>query len=229
MKLEMVKRILATGLCVTMLVGNNLTIFAEETVSGGDMQTGTEIIEIAEGEDEETTAGETETVDGETDSADAEFSDEEALPEDSELLDGETVSGGDMIEIEEEEVPLADSVIVELEPVILDGVTVTVSGPEAAFAEGTTVSVVELEPTEMIIDAVAAEEQAAVKLCRVFEVKLMCDGKEVEPLNGAEVDVRFDGDLFIADEEGGENISLYQVEGESNLTKVDRNDVKAEE
>lgn len=226
MKLEMVKRILATGLCVTMLVGNHLTIFAEETVSGNDAES----VEIIEELSEE----ETQTEDVQAEETSEAGVQEEASEEESdevEINEEETVSGGDLpeeniVEIEDEDVALADSIVVDLEPVTLDGVTVIVSGPEAAFAEGTTVSVVELEPTKMIIDAIESEEQAVVKLCRVFEVKLMCDGKEVEPLNGAEVDVKFEGDLFISDEQ---NVSLYQVEGESNLTKVDMNGAKTEE
>ena len=94
---------------------------------------------------------------------------------------------------------LAGALPVSLEPVTVNGITITVSGPASAFAEGTTVSAVEVEPAEVVIEAAEESEQAEVKRYKAFDINLVCDGEVVQPLNGEEITVNFEGDLLIPD------------------------------
>ena len=212
MKLAVVKRILALSLCVALFTGDSMLISAE-TVSDGD----SELIEqtIEEEPTEETTEEFSEEPTEET----TEDSLEEPLEEESEDILEDTVSGGDLVEIENEEVPLDDSMIVSLEAVTVDGVTITVSGPASAFAEGTTVSAEVVEIPDAVIEAMEESEQAIVKQYKAFDVSLICDGKVVEPLNGAEITVDFEGDLLVPEE--GESSSFYHMGEDDKLTKVD--------
>ena len=141
---------------------------------------------------------------------------EEATEETTEEAD-DSVSAN---EIPDEEVPLAGALIVSLEPVTVNGITITVSGPASAFAEGTTVSAVEVEPAEVVIEAVQESEQAEVIRLKVFDINLVCNGEFVQPLNGEEITVNFEGDLLIQDEED-EEIVVYHVDGEESVTKME--------
>lgn len=157
MKLGLMKRMIATGLCAAMLFTDILPAKAMESVSSGN-----------------------------------------ALEE--------SVSGNDAV--------------VTLEPVTVDGVTITVSGPASAFAEGTTVSAVAVSPAEVVIAAAEENEQATVKKYKAFDINLICEGQVVQPLNGQEIKVNFEGDMLIPDAENNEDVAVYHVDEDDNVTKM---------
>lgn len=158
MKLGLMKRMIATGLCAAMLFTDILPAKAMESVSSGN-----------------------------------------ALEE--------SVSGNDAV--------------VTLEPVTVDGVTITVSGPASAFAEGTTVSAVAVSPAEVVIAAAEENEQATVKKYKAFDINLICEGQVVQPLNGQEIKVNFEGDMLIPDVDNNEAVAVYHVDEDDNVTKMD--------
>ena len=129
--------------------------------------------------------------------------------------DAETVSDGDA-ELTEE---AAEDAIVTLDSVTVDGVTITVSGPATAFEEGTTVSAVAVEPAEVVIAAAEENEQAIVKKYKAFDINLVYNGEFVQPLNGAQITVNFEGDMLIP--EADEDVAVYHVDDDDNLTKME--------
>lgn len=230
MKSGLVKRILAMGMMVVMLSGDVLPVTAE-TVSGGDYnetvdvtETGSTATETGSNTSETgntaTGAGSTTTETGNTttDEGDVTVSG-----------NGSTVSDGNLVDIEDEDVPLAAASIVTLEPVTVDGVTIIVSGPASAFAEGTTVSAVAVEPAEVVIEAAEENEKATVKKYKAFDINLVCNGKFVQPLNGEQITVNFEGDMLIPDVDNNEDVAVYHVDENDNLTKMDAGVVDAKD
>lgn len=170
--------------------------------------------------EEETPVDESEVVitEEETPAADAPV-EEEVVEEDStveeSVSDSEvTVSDGDA-EVEE----VVEDTIVALESVTVDGVTITVSGPASAFAEGTTVSAVAVEPAEVVIEAAEENEQAVVKKYKAFDINLVHNGEFVQPLGGAQITVNFEGDILIPDAD--EDVAVYHVDEDDNVTKME--------
>ena len=215
MKSGLFKRILAMTMMAVLLVGDVLPTFAE-TVSGGDAV-------VVEGEDtvnnDEQAEGTEDIVNPNPDvtEGDGEETSEELTDETTSVSDGDA----EVVEIEEEETPLDASMLTTLEPVTVDGITITVSGPKTAFAEGTTVSAVAVEPTEVVIAAAEENEQAVVKKYKAFDINLVLDGEFVQPLNGEEITVNFEGDMLIPDTDNNEDVAVYHVDEDDNLTKMD--------
>lgn len=199
MKSGMFKRVLALGLMAVMLAGDILPT-AAETVSGGDVAEAG-IVDAPQKEDAE-------SPDGDTPVADAGAG------------TGETVSAGDTVEIRDEESPLEESPYTSLEPITVDGVTITVSGSKSAFKEGTTVTAAAVEPAQVVIEAAEEQEQAVVKKYKAFDINLVCDGETVQPLNGEEITVSFAGDMLIPDEKN-EDVAVYHVDDQEQITKMD--------
>lgn len=210
MKSGLFRRILAMAMMAVMLVGDVIPTVAE-TVSGGDAA----IVD----ETEAVTDENTENTNDDVNPAQVGTDEEETTvsAEENEI----SVSDGDVVEIEEEEIPLDDSLTTTLEPVTVDGVTITVSGPKAAFADGTTVSAVAVEPTEVVIAAAEESEQAVVKKYKAFDINLVHDGELVQPLNGEEITVNFEGDMLIPDVNNNEDVAVFHVDEDENLTKMD--------
>lgn len=230
MKSGLVKRILAMGMMVVMLSGDVLPVTAE-TVSGGDYnetvdvtETGSTATETGSNTSETgntaTGAGSTTTETGNTTTAEGDV---------TVSGNGSTVSDGNLVDIEDEDVPLAAASIVTLEPVTVDGVTIIVSGPASAFAEGTTVSAVAVEPAEVVIEAAEENEKATVKKYKAFDINLVCNGKFVQPLNGEQITVNFEGDMLIPDVANNEDVAVYHVDENDNLTKMDAGVVDAKD
>ena len=168
-----------------------------------------------ESTEEETTEVSTEEA---TEEETTEVSTEEATEEETEEDTGASVSENEIID---EEVPLADTMQVSLEPVTVNGITITVSGPASAFAEGTTVSAVEVDPAEVVIEAAEESEQAEVKRYKAFDINLVCNGEVVQPLNGEEITVNFEGDLLIPNTDEEEDVVVYHVDDNDEITKME--------
>ncbi|MBS7303701.1 MAG: fibro-slime domain-containing protein, partial [Lachnospiraceae bacterium] len=137
----------------------------------------------------------------------------------------ESVSGN---EIMDEEVPLSGAMTVSLEPVTVNGITITVSGAASAFADGTTVSAVEVEPTEIVIEEAEEEEEAVIKRYKAFDINLVSNGEYVQPLNGEEIKVSFEGDLLIPDADKNEDVVVYHVAKDDAITKMEAEVVAAD-
>lgn len=238
MKSGFVKRILAMGMMVMLLSGDVLPVMAD-TVSGGDAT----FVEQSSSDD-----AQNENTDVNVDSEEKETTENNESKEIIEPVDdiadktdattdtvsggdetGDSVSAGDLVEIEDEDVPLSDSAIVTLEPVTVDGVTIIVSGPASAFDEGTTVSAVAVEPAEVVIEAAEENEKATVKKYKAFDINLVCNGKFVQPLNGEQITVNFEGDMLIPDVDNNEDVAVYHVDENDNLTKMDAGVVDAKD
>ncbi len=241
MKSVLVKRVLSFVLAAVLLAGNVMPVMAEGSVSGNDVaevsvEETTETVEEESVVSEETSSAEevsgeeqaseesTEQTTEETTSVEnttEEFTEEatEESVSENEISDDESsVSANEIID---EEVPLAGALPVCLEPVTVNGITITVSGPASAFAEGTTVSAVEVEPAEVVIAAAEENEQAEVKRYKAFDITLVCDGEEVQPLNGEEITVNFEGDLLIPDTDNEEDVVVYHVDDNDEITKME--------
>lgn len=249
MKSVLVKRVLSFVLATVLLAGNVMPVLAEGSVSGNNVAEGTveETTEAMEAESvvfEETscveevsreeqsleestqqTTEETSSVEStieesaeETTEVSTEETMEEAVSEEEISQDELSVSVNEIID---EEVPLAGVLPVSLEPVCVNGIIITVSGPASAFAEGTTVSAVEVEPAEVVIEAAEESEQAEVKRYKAFDINLVCDGNVVQPLNGEEITVNFEGDLLIPDTNSKEDVVVYHVDDNDEITKME--------
>ncbi len=163
---------------------------------------------------EESTEVSTEATTEET----TEESTEDSVSENEISEDELSVSANEIID---EEVPLAGALPVSLEPVTVNGITITVSGPASAFAEGTTVSAVEVEPAEVVIEAAEENEQAEVKRYKAFDINLVCNGEAVQPLNAEEITVNFEGDLLIPNTDEEEDVVVYHVDDNDEITKME--------
>lgn len=110
--------------------------------------------------------------------------------------------------------------VISLPAVTVGDVTITVSGPKSAFAEGTTVSAVEVAPSEVVIEAAEEIEDATVKRYRAFDINLICDGKVVQPLNGEQITVNFEGNMLLPAEDKEEEVAVYHVSDDNNIEKM---------
>ena len=125
-------------------------------------------------------------------------------------LSGNTLSGNNLDSNSDE--------IIELLPINVNGVKIIVSGPKSAFEEGTIVQAVEVEPIEEVIEAAEENEDRIVKRYKAFDITLHYNGEEVQPLNEKEINVRFEGDIFITDEE--EEIVVYHIDQDNDIEKI---------
>jgi len=249
MKSRFMKRMLSFILATVLLMGNVMPVMAEGSVSGNEVaETVVEETVVEESavsqepvsesevniEEESSEVSTTETTE---ESSSVESTTEESTEQTTEVSTEETteenaedsVSENEIPEDElsvseneiiDEEVPLAGALPVSLEPVTVNGITITVSGPASAFAEGTTVSAVEVEPAEVVIEAAEESEQAEVKRYKAFDINLVCDGEVVQPLNGEEITVNFEGDLLIPDTDSEEDVVVYHVDDNDEITKM---------
>lgn len=232
MKSAVVKRIISIMMTVILLAGNVMPVMAE-----GASVSGNEIEVIDEAESEEESSEEVIVVESSEEVTEeesiVEVSSEEILTEEDteevtteeETTEEETteeiISEEETTEISEEDIPLSDGISVSLEPVTINGVTITVSGPASAFADGTTVSATEVDPAEVIIEAAEESEQAEVKRYKAFDINLVCDGEVVQPLNGKEITVNFEGDLLIPDTDKKEDVVVYHIDENDEITKME--------
>jgi len=251
MKSRFMKRMLSFILATVLLMGNVMPVMAEGSVSGNEVaETVVEEAVVEESvvseepvsesevniEEESSEVSTTETTE-ETSSVEStteesteeettevttevttEESTEDSVSENEIPEDELSVSANEIID---EEVPLASALPVSLEPVTVNGITITVSGPASAFAEGTTVSAVEVEPAEVVIEAAEESEQAEVKRYKAFDINLVCNGEVVQPLNGEEITVNFEGDLLIPDTDSEEDVVVYHVDDNDEITKME--------
>ena len=251
MKSRFMKRMLSFILATVLLMGNVMPVMAEGSVSGNEVaETVVEetVVEesavseepVSESEvniEEESsevstteTTEETSSVESTTEESTEEATTEVSTEETTEETTEESVSENEIPEDElsvsaneiiDEEVPLASALPVTLEPVTVNGITITVSGPASAFAEGTTVSAVEVEPAEVVIEAAEESEQAEVKRYKAFDINLVCNGEVVQPLNGEEITVNFEGDLLIPNTDEEEDVVVYHVDDNDEITKME--------
>lgn len=249
MKSVLVKRVLSFILAAVLLAGNVMPVMAEGSVSGNDVaevtvEETTETVEEESVVSEETSSveevsseeqsSEVSTEQTTEESSSVESTTEESTEQTTEVSTEETTEDSvseneipedelsvSVNEIIDEEVPLAGALPVSLEPVTVNGITITVSGPASAFAEGTTVSAVEVEPAEVVIEAAEESEQAEVKRYKAFDINLVCDGEVVQPLNGEEITVNFEGDLLIPDTDSEEDVVVYHVDDNDEITKME--------
>ena len=251
MKSRFMKRLLSFILATMLLMGNVMPVMAEGSVSGNEVaETVVEETVVEESavsqepasesevniEEESSevstteTTEETTTVESTTEESSEEETTEVTTEETSEESTEESVSENEIPEdklsvsaneIIDEEVPLAGALPVSLEPVTVNGITITVSGPASAFAEGTTVSAVEVEPAEVVIEAAEESEQAEVKRYKAFDINLVCNGEVVQPLNGEEITVNFEGDLLIPNTDEEEDVVVYHVDDNDEITKME--------
>lgn len=251
MKSRFMKRMLSFILATVLLMGNVMPVMAEGSVSGNEVaETVVEetVVEesavseepVSESEiniEEESsevstteTTEETTTVESTTEESSEEATTEVSTEETTEETTEESVSENEIPEDElsvsaneiiDEDVPLAGALPVSLEPVTVNGITITVSGPASAFAEGTTVSAVEVEPAEVVIEAAEESEQAEVKRYKAFDINLVCNGEVVQPLNGEEITVNFEGDLLIPNTDEEEDVVVYHVDDNDEITKME--------
>lgn len=213
---------------------------AENAITGNENEPVAKQEPVKEGtkEEPEPTSEKSEVTSKETESkseeSDPTSKGTESIPEEPEStgkeLDGKTVSDGDLIEIEEEEVPLEEMPFTMFEEVV-NGVKVTLSGPVDAFAEGTTLSVVEVEPSEVILEKAEAETQEIVQRYRAFDINLVCNGEYVQPLNDRVVSVSFEGDMLLPGEE--ESVAVFHADETDEITDmaasvVENDDTKKE-
>ncbi len=226
MKSKWINRIFALFMTAVLFTGDVLPAMAE-TVSGGDapeeiteaLDTDTDITEPSTGDTEKEEPAVEETADS-TESAEEPG---EAEPDNS-VSDGNaenngTVSAGNAEEnVENEEEPSEDSPIMILEPVTVDGVTITVSGSREAFEEGTIVCAAVAAPAETVVEAAEEKEQASVIKYKAFDISLMLNGESVQPLNGEEIKVNFEGDVLIPG--SCEDIAVYHVDEEEQVTRM---------
>lgn len=114
-----------------------------------------------------------------------------------------SVSGGDIVD---------GNAIVTLQPVTVDGVTITVSGPAKALKPETELRVTQLDPVavEKVEEALAAEEaekKITIEQYKAFDITLLVDGKEVQP--DGSVKVSFTGDILVPAK--NEDVTVYHV------------------
>ncbi len=203
---------------------------SEEPVSESEVIIEEESSEVSTTETTEETSSVESTTEESTEEETTEVSTEESTEEETEESTEDSVSENEIPEDElsvsaneiiDEEVPLAGALPVSLEPVTVNGITITVSGPASAFAEGTTVSAVEVEPAEVVIEAAEESEQAEVKRYKAFDINLVCNGEVVQPLNGEEITVNFEGDLLIPNTDEEEDVVVYHVDDNDEITKME--------
>lgn len=221
MKSRFMKRLLSFILATMLLMGNVMPVMAEGSVSGNEVaETVVEETVVEESAVSEEPASESEVniEEESTEEETMEETTEESVSENEIPEDELSVSANEIID---EEVPLAGALPVSLEPVTVNGITITVSGPASAFAEGTTVSAVEVEPAEVVIEAAEESEQAEVKRYKAFDINLVCNGEVVQPLNGEEITVNFEGDLLIPNTEEEEDVVVYHVDDNDEITKME--------
>lgn len=254
MKSGLMKRVFAIGMAAMLLAGDVTPVMAQ-SVSGNNIESGSDEAgsaeegannENANGENtngentngentnKENTNGEntnkenangenTNKENNENENTNNNENDETEEKEESE----ETVSENEINETEQT-VSENDISMVSLESVTVSGITITVSGPEDAFAEGTTVSAVEVEPAEVVIEAAEENEEAIVKRYKAFDINLVLDGENVQPLNGKEITVSFEGDMLITEEDTKEEVVVYHVDDDDNITKMESESAVAE-
>mgnify|MGYP003289516267 CR=1 FL=1 len=203
---------------------------SEEPVSESEVNIEEESSEVSTTETTEETSSVESTTEESTEEETTEVSTEESTEEGTEESTEDSVSENEIPEDElsvsaneiiDEDVPLAGALPVSLESVTVNGITITVSGPASAFAEGTTVSAVEVEPAEVVIEAAEESEQAEVKRYKAFDINLVCNGEVVQPLNGEEITVNFEGDLLIPDTDSEEDVVVYHVDDNDEITKME--------
>lgn len=207
---------------------------SEEPVSESEVNIEEESSEVSTTETTEETSSVESTTEESTEEETTEVTTEVTTEESTEVSTEESTEGSvseneipedelsvSVNEIIDEEVPLAGALPVSLEPVTVNGITITVSGPASAFAEGTTVSAVEVEPAEVVIEAAEESEQAEVKRYKAFDINLVCNGEVVQPLNGEEITVNFEGDLLIPNTDEEEDVVVYHVDDNDEITKME--------
>lgn len=209
----MKKRILAIILCLVMVAGICGTALAEgldadnnaNAVIETEVSTEGELSEDAVVVDDTTVVEDMETLEQPDSSADV-------ISEDSEIEEETTI----------EEATAEDSTEAQPEETLtltqeLDGTTITLSGPESSFEEGKEYSLsvskientteenneaaIALETIEEAIDKMAEEKEKTVASYQAFDIKLLADGEEVQPLGP--VEVKFSGEKVaesVADE-----------------------------
>ncbi len=209
MKLGLMKRILATGLCVAMFMGDVLPAVAESTVSGGDAA---ELMQEAVVEEEVTEPAQETPVEETTVEPAQETPVEQETAAPAQVED--SVSGNDIVEIEEEALPLAD----EVEDIVLEtevsNVVITLTAPAGSLPEGAQLVAEEIAQTAdlaMIDEALEAEVEktaAEVQKYKAFDIKILVDGEEVQP--DGDVTVSFAGDILLPRNEK-EEVAVYHV------------------
>lgn len=243
MKSGLMKRVFAIGMAAMLLAGDVTPVMAQ-SVSGNSIESGSN----EAGSTEETTNNENTNVNGENtngentdgENTNGENTDGEDINkentenentnnnENNETKENEETVSENEIDETEQTVSENDIAMVSLESVTVSGITITVSGPEDAFAEGTTVSAVEVEPAEVVIEAAEENEEAIVKRYKAFDINLVLDGENVQPLNGNEITVSFEGDMLITEEDSKEEVVVYHVDDNDNITKMESESAVAE-
>lgn len=254
MKSGLMKRVFAIGMAAMLLAGDVTPVMAQ-SVSGNNIESGSDEAGSAEeGANNENANGENtngENTNGENtnkENANGENTNKENAngentnKENNENENTNNNENGETEEKEESEETVSENEIneteqtvsendismVSLESVTVSGITITVSGPEDAFAEGTTVSAVEVEPAEVVIEAAEENEEAIVKRYKAFDINLVLDGEYVQPLNGNEITVSFEGDMLITEEDTNEEVVVYHVDDDDNITKMESESAVAE-
>lgn len=248
MKSGLMKRVFAIGMAAMLLAGDVTPVMAQ-SVSGNSIESGSN----EAGSTEETANNENTNANGEstnventnsenTNSENTNSENTNSENTENENTENENTNNNENDETEENEETVSENEIdeteqtvsendiamVSLESVTVSGITITVSGPEDAFAEGTTVSAVEVEPAEVVIEAAEENEEAIVKRYKAFDINLVLDGENVQPLNGNEITVSFEGDMLITEEDTKEEVVVYHVDDNDNITKMESESAVAE-
>ncbi len=207
MKSGLFKRILAMGMMAVMLAGDVIPT-AAETVSGGDVAAVEETTEPIADEKTEDASDDVNPASENTDDEETPASIEETAT---------NVSDGDVVEIEEEEVPLEDG----LEDIVLkkevNGVVITLTAPAGSLPENaelwaeeiaqTVANREQLEVIDQALEAEAKQKEIEVQKYKAFDIKVMVNGTAVQP--EGEVTVTFEGDILLP--EANEALTVYHI------------------
>lgn len=199
MKSGLFRRILAMGLIAAMLIGDTIPT-AAETVSGGDAA-------VAE-ETEPVTDENTENTNEDVNPAPVETEEE---------VTDISVSGGDAVEPEEEDIPLEDS----LEDIVLkkkvNGVFITLTAPAGALPENaelwaeeivrTAANKEQIEVIDQALETEADKKEIEVQKYKAFDIKVIADGMAVQPEE--KVTVTFEGDVLLPG--ANEDLIVYHI------------------
>ena len=190
MKSKIRKRLLAVMLCLAMVLNGNVSLLANDDVTTDEQVAAESVEEIIE----EVTEEVTEEVAEET-AAEVEEEAEEVVEE----------IANDVAD---------DSLILKTE---LNGTIITMSGPKSSFPEGTDYSVSASELSEEALSDVEAslrkvelETEEKIASYKAYDIKLIVDGKENQPLG--KVNVTFQGQEVKEQVANAENVEVYHVD-----------------
>lgn len=233
MRLESVKKILVTALCVALISSDFIPAFAEVV---GEEETTEATTEVAATVEEADTEVATETSTEETSSS-ADLTGEEATTEETEpeetasteaateetTTEETTTEEATTEEVTTEEVTEEET---QKEEAVLEqtagGVKVQLKAAAGVLPEGAALSVRELpenntdsENVRKTLNEMAAERKAAVQSYRAFDLTLLVNGKEVQPAE--DVQVSFATDFALAEKE---SIAVYHFADDTKAVEV---------